>query len=320
MRPTASLSLDLDDQWTYLRIHGDPGWRQWPSYLEFFVARLLDFLAERDLKITIFVVGKDAERPQNHRLLSALAAAGHEIGNHSHRHEPWLHLYSREEIATEIELAHKAIEEATGERPRGFRGPGYSLSYETLGALTALGYRYDASTLPTFLGPLSRAFYFRSTRLSAEQRHRRARLFGKLNDGLRPLRPYRWRLGEGGALIEVPVTTMPLFRTPIHFTYLHYLQAVAPRLGVYYFELALWLCRLRAVPPSIVLHPLDFLGCDDTEALSFFPAMQRESRWKLDQASRYLAILTEKFNVVPIGRQLDLMASEKLSGCTRRPL
>ena len=48
--------------------------------------------------------------------------------------------------------AHDAIEAATGGRPRGFRGPGFSLSEGTLAALVELGYRYDASTLPTFIG------------------------------------------------------------------------------------------------------------------------------------------------------------------------
>ena len=32
--------------------------------------------------------------PKNRAALRAIAAAGHEIGNHSFRHEPWLHLYT----------------------------------------------------------------------------------------------------------------------------------------------------------------------------------------------------------------------------------
>ena len=33
------------------------------------------------------------------------------------------------------------------------------------------------------------------------------------------------------------------------------------------------LCRLAGVEPSILLHPLDFLGADDVDALGFFPGM-----------------------------------------------
>ena len=32
-RPLCSLSLDLDDMWTYLKTHGDAGWQEYPSYL-----------------------------------------------------------------------------------------------------------------------------------------------------------------------------------------------------------------------------------------------------------------------------------------------
>jgi hypothetical protein len=27
----ASVSLDLDNQWTYMKIHGDEGWDEYPS-------------------------------------------------------------------------------------------------------------------------------------------------------------------------------------------------------------------------------------------------------------------------------------------------
>ena len=57
---TASLSLDLDNQWTYMRTHGDAGWESYPSYLDLVVPRVLRALAERDLKITFFIVGRDA--------------------------------------------------------------------------------------------------------------------------------------------------------------------------------------------------------------------------------------------------------------------
>ena len=30
----ASISLDLDDQWSYMKVHGDEGWETFPSYLD----------------------------------------------------------------------------------------------------------------------------------------------------------------------------------------------------------------------------------------------------------------------------------------------
>ena len=87
----ASLSLDLDNKWSYLKTHGDPGWESFPSYLDTLVPRVLQFLSQRNLKITFFVVGQDAALEKNHTALKAIAAAGHEIGNHSFSHEPWFH-------------------------------------------------------------------------------------------------------------------------------------------------------------------------------------------------------------------------------------
>ena len=45
----ASMSLDPDDKWTYLKTHGDPAWADCPSYLHYLVSRILKFLAEREI-------------------------------------------------------------------------------------------------------------------------------------------------------------------------------------------------------------------------------------------------------------------------------
>jgi uncharacterized small protein (DUF1192 family) len=302
--PPASLSLDLDNLWSYLKIHGDPRWESFPCFLDLFVPRILDFLAARNLRITFFIVGQDAAREERPGPLAAIAAAGHEIANHSFQHESWLHLYSEAELEEEIGRAEEAIERATGQRTVGFRGPGLSLSAATLAVLARRGYRYDASTLPTFVGPLARAYYFRTAGLTAEQKRVRKSLFGTFNQGFWPIKPYRWRLGED-RLLEVPVTTMPFLRTPIHLSYVLYLDLVSPALGTLYLNLALRLCRLTGVEPSILLHPLDFMGCDDAEILSFFPGMRRPGAWKLERASTHLALLTKLFEVVPMGEHLD---------------
>src|SRR6185436_7597496 len=93
-KPFASLSLDLDNKWSYLKTHGDRGWESRPSYLDRVVPRVLDVLDRLALRITVFVVGQDAAQECNQASLREIATAGHEIGNHSYEHEPWLHLYS----------------------------------------------------------------------------------------------------------------------------------------------------------------------------------------------------------------------------------
>ncbi|HUS38880.1 MAG TPA: polysaccharide deacetylase family protein [Pirellulales bacterium] len=92
------------------------------------VPRFLEFLDQHQTKITVFVVGQDAAQEKNRNALASIVPAGHEIGNHSFHHEPWLHLYDDEQIEAELATAEDAIEEATGMRPTGFRGPGFSIS------------------------------------------------------------------------------------------------------------------------------------------------------------------------------------------------
>ena len=310
MKPLASLSLDLDNAWSYMKTRGNSGWESYPSYLDVLVPRVLDLLQEMGLRITFFVVGKDSALDKNRAALAALGESNHEVGSHSFNHEPWLHLYSEEQIDRELAEAEVHIESATGRRPRGFRGPGFSLSEATLRALIRRGYRYDASTFPTFIGPLARAYYFMNARLDSEERRKRADLFGSVREGIRPLRPYRWRVG-GDTLLELPVTTFPVFRLPIHASYVLYLSTYSEKLAWTYFGAALRSCRAFQIQPSILLHPLDFLGGKEVPALAFFPAMSLSAETKLARISRYLRILTAEFDVVPTGEHVDALDAEQ---------
>lgn len=310
-RPIASLSLDLDNKWSYMKTHGDAGWEKFPSYLDVVVPRFLDVLDRLDLKITVFVVGQDAAIDSNHRALRSIATAGHEIGNHSFHHEPWLHLYSREQIETELVAAEEAIFEATGVRTSGFRGPGYSLSADVLRTLVARDYQYDCSTFPTFLGPLARAYYFLTAKLSPSQKAERKRLFGKWTEGFRPVHAYRWNV-DGQPLTEIPVTTMPLLRLPMHLSYLLYLRQYSAAAAWSYFRLAMLLCKLRGAQPSLLLHPLDFLGGDDEPDLAFFPAMKMAGLEKTKFAEEVLRLFAANFDVLPMGQHAARLATSKL--------
>lgn len=301
-KPPLSLSLDLDNKWSYMKTHGDDGWQSFPSYFDIVVPRCLEMLKKYQLTITFFVVGQDAALENNHQALRSIADAGHEIGNHSFHHEPWLHLYSREQIEEELTRAEQHIQTATGEKPHGFRGPGFSVSENVLSALLQMGYTYDCSTFPTYLGPLARAYYFMTTKLSPEEREQRKKLFGTFSEGLRPNKPYQWDLGSDN-LMEIPVTTMPIVKIPIHASYVLFLAKIThPSIAMLYFNIALALCRLVGVQPSILLHPLDFMTSEDVPELDFFPAMQT----KLDQK---LAVMDKMFDTM--NRQYDVMSMEK---------
>ena len=335
-KPIASLSLDLDNKWSYMKTHGDSGWDSFPSYLDVVVPRFLEFLAQRDIKITVFVVGQDAALEKNAESLASISAAGHEIGNHSFHHEPWLHLYSREQIHDELARAEEHIERVTGEHTIGFRGPGFSLSPEVLRVLADRGYEYDCSTFPTFLGPLARLYYFLTARLDEQQKQERKKLFGTWDEGFKPLRPYRWEFigddvrfariqasrealapgrsvaaehvrgltpsGSPGrdVLLEIPVTTMPWFKVPMHVSYLLYLDQFSRPLAMTYWRMALTLCRLSGVAPSLLLHPLDFLGRDDDRDLDFFPAMRSPSARKVELVGKVIDEMAKHYQIVPM--------------------
>jgi hypothetical protein len=309
-----SLSLDLDNQWAYLKTHGDAGWEKLPSYLQLVAPRILNFLHDRRLTITCFVVGQDADRPENEAALRMIANAGHEIGNHSYHHEPWLHRYSDAEIEREITLAEDAIWRVTGQRPIGFRGPGYSVCPAVLRVLIQRGYRYDASTFPTYLGPLARLYYFMTARLSSQQKRERQSLFGSFGNGVRPNRPHWWKL-DTGSLVEIPVTTMPLLRTPIHASYVLYLSQFSRGLARCYFRFALRLCQLTRTTPSLLLHPLDFLGCDDTQDLEFFPGMRVPSAKKLAWLAEVIDHFRSQYRIVTLREQASMMGVPSRQPC-----
>jgi hypothetical protein len=299
-RPVASISLDLDDLWTYLRIHGDPSWVSRPTYLQSFVPLALDELDRAQVKLTFFIVGSDAANPRNAGLLRAIVDRGHEIGNHSFEHEPWLHRLSQEQLQAEVIRTQDVLAQMTGQRPVGFRAPGYSWCPSLLDLLGEQGYLYDASTLPTYLGPLARQYYFRTSRLASSERAERSALFGSFSDGLRPIEPYLWQLSGGRTLLEIPVTTFPLVKVPFHLSYLHYIGRWSKRIALGYLHAGLAACRFTGTSPSFILHPLDLLGADQAPQLAFFPGMDRPSNQKLDFFRRALEIYRRGFSLMPM--------------------
>jgi peptidoglycan-N-acetylglucosamine deacetylase len=297
-RPLASVSLDVDNLWSYLKTHGDAGWEQRPSYFDVFFPTVLPVLEQLGIHITFFIVGRDAAVPAHGPHLQAVIAGGHEVGNHSFEHEPWLDRYAPDRIAREIAEAEEAILAASGQRTIGFRGPGYSWSPALFEVLVDRGYLYDASTLPTYLGPIARAYYFWTARLTAAQREERATLFGGARDGLRPVRPYRWSLPSGRTLLEIPVTTMPVTKIPFHLSYLLYLSRVSEAAMIAYLRTALMMCRLTGTEPSFLLHPLDLLGGDQAPELRFFPGMDLTGKRKMELFVRVMRTLGEQFQLV----------------------
>ena len=163
----ASLSLDLDNQWSYMKTHGDAGWQSHPVLPRQPWCRASSSSSPRAGSRS--PSSSSARTPRSRRTAPrsrAISAAGHEIGNHSFRHEPWLHLYNAGGARA------GAAPGRGGDRGRDRRAAarlprtGFSLSEGTLETLLRRGYDYDATVFPNLLNPLARAYFFSTSKLT----------------------------------------------------------------------------------------------------------------------------------------------------------
>lgn len=99
---------------------------------------LLEALKAHRARATFFVVGKEARA--HPEVLRSLAAAGHQVENHSFSHRDVTRL-SPLEMRREILLAASAIQDATGRRPTFFRPPLGAFDRNTFAACGAAGHR-----------------------------------------------------------------------------------------------------------------------------------------------------------------------------------
>ena len=93
---------------------------------------------------------------------------------------------------------------------------------------------------------------------------------------------------------------MPVFKIPVHMTYLHFIGQFSAALAKCYFRLAIGMCRLTGVAPSFLLHPLDFLGIEDEPDLAFFPGMRLAREKKLKLVHDALAALSSRYELSPL--------------------
>jgi peptidoglycan-N-acetylglucosamine deacetylase len=137
--------------------------------------RILEFLGERHVRGTFFVVGEFAEA--HSEIVKEIASGGHELGLHGYHHLP-LTEANPHEFGRETTDARSFLQDLSGQDVPGFRAPTFSLIESTVWAtdvLTEIGFRYSSSVLPA-----------------------RSPLYGYPG---RPRTPHRWPSG----LIELPV-------------------------------------------------------------------------------------------------------------------
>jgi hypothetical protein len=128
------------------------------------------------------------------------------------------------------------------------------------------------------------------------------------------LQPYLWKVADATRdVLEIPVTTMPLARVPIHMSYLLYLSVRSPMLALAYLRTAITLLKARGIQPSFLLHPLDFLGGDLETRLNFFPGMSLPTERKIALLDSVLDELGRHFELVDMHTHAErLLATANL--------
>ena len=99
-------------------------------------ARLLDILAARNVKVTFFLVGRNAEEYPH--LVRREAAEGHELANHSYTHAD-LGRSSAAKVTSELLRTQRAIQRAAGVTPKLMRPPYGSTDREVARVTRRLG-------------------------------------------------------------------------------------------------------------------------------------------------------------------------------------
>ena len=201
--------------------------RSSPAQEERFVLmteRFLAFLAEREIRATVFVVG---ELGRSHpELVRRVADAGHEVALHGLRHVA-LGDVGRDRLGAELAEGRALLEDAAGVAVDGFRAPIFSLTPSTAWAIDALagaGFAYSSSVLPA-PNPLH-------------------------GWPGAPATPFRW--ATGGGLVELPCPVTGAGRARVPFLggiYLRYIPRPVVRRA---------LRRLPAgAAPWSYIHPYD---------------------------------------------------------------
>lgn len=258
----ASISVDLDEIPSYFEIHGlgeAPVSARHQVY-DVALARLRDLADAGRFPLTLFAIGKDLARAETKKTLSAAANDGHEIANHSLDHRYDFVRLGRDEIARQVKEGARAIAEACGETPVGFRAPGYTITDEVFEVLEGLGVAYDASVFPC-------PAYFAAKAVKIAAISVRGRKSSSIVDTPRvltaPTRPYRvgrpyWTRGSG--VLEIPVQVTRGLRLP-------FIGTAVTMAGP---SRARFLAKMCVGEPlvNLELHGIDVLDAtDDLEAL-----------------------------------------------------
>jgi len=293
-----AVSVDLDEIPCYAAIHGlDVPAGSENAIYERAVPRLETLFREHAIPATFFAIGADALHDDVATALRRLRQGGHEIRSPSQAHAYDLTRRGRDFIRSDIAASLDTLERAVGQRPRGFRAPGYTITDEVFEVLRELGLAYDSSVFPcpAYWAPKAAII----TARKARQALGRGRASRSIIDDPRvlgaPADPYfpgdshtsrerYWSRGGPGGLVELPIGVTRGARLPFIGTSV----ALGGELG------ARLLARQIIGRPVIVfeLHGIDLADASE-DGLEWLAPHQPDLRRTADEKRRAISAALE---------------------------
>lgn len=251
-----SIHVDVDGLDIYEQEYGSPAAVPRQAIFDQALPLMLDLFDGFGIRATFFIIGRDLEDSAGQRFVAKLLERGHEVANHTWSHAPNFHAFAKDEQEREIVTTEERLFTQTGQRPVGFRAPGYYLNHHILNMLKTRGYRYDSSVLPTWTHALMRVYL----RLRGQGR-KIDKAVGRIRYALVNQQPTILFPTAQRPLYEIPIATMPLLRLPIHSTFLFLY-------GLRWARWAMNLQRKIGKGRVFLLHAIDTLAYPISDYLS----------------------------------------------------
>jgi peptidoglycan/xylan/chitin deacetylase (PgdA/CDA1 family) len=242
------------------------------------VSVLLEAFETADARGTFFTVSDIADSHPG--LVEDVAAAGHEIGSHTHTHRHLSGLSERDRRA-ELVDSKARLEAVSGTTVEGFRAPSFDVGDDHFEEVSEAGYTYDSSVVPCRAIP---GWY------GGEFSVREPSPVTAIDPGGPP------------GLTEVPVAVMPGLRLPLSGTWIRFF-------GVRYTLLGMRLLARRGIPPVLYVHPWELID---------LPGIEGVPRRIYVRSGAYMRravkrILAEPFEFVTVGELAERRGGETAS-------
>lgn len=230
--------------------------------------RLLEIFRHYNVKATFFVLGCVAE--ENKQLIREIYEEGHEISSHGYSHNVLMEM-NPDMLRDELRKSKNIIREVTGQDPKGFRAPSFSITPQTKWAFDILAeedFLYDSSI---FLAVRGEGGY----------------------PGM-PVQPFEVKTSSGKSIKEFPVCAGKLFGFNIPFSGGGYLRLLPYAAIRHFFRTK----NKQGVPVVSYIHPRDIDPQQPRLKLSLFKNFKTYTGLKTAEAK--LNTLLSEFKFQPI--------------------